>query len=129
MTWRKPGYSQTYPLLDPCAGEGEAIVTLRDLWAADLGSEGRRPGLPPFAIRACELEAQRAEALAERLEWQDRSFAGDCFRLLPLTPSTTGCALLFLNPPYDQDRDHQRLTACLDSFRALEGAPPARETV
>lgn len=79
MTWRKPGYSQTYPLLDPCAGEGEAIVTLRDLWAADLGSEGRRPGLPPFAIRACELEAQRAEALAERLEWQDRSFAGELF--------------------------------------------------
>jgi hypothetical protein len=81
-------------------------VALRDRWAAALGSEERRPS---FSILACELEAQRAQALDQRLQWHDQVFAGDCFRLLPSSPAGTGCTVLYLNPPYDQDPEHRRL--------------------
>ena len=109
LRWRRPAYHRGYVLLDPCAGDGEAIVTLRDLWAADIPPESRAYRPPTFPIRACELEAQRAEALDERLDWHDQALAGDCFRLLSLTPPETGAALLYLNPPYDHDAEYQRL--------------------
>lgn len=79
---------------DPCAGDGEAIETLR----IGIGK-----------VYTCELESQRHEALLVRFksDWDARSRAvlGDAFRL----ELSRGVCCLFLNPPYDTDPVHGRL--------------------
>src|SRR6185295_18533937 len=66
-------------LFDPCAGDGQAIETLRSLWCGDPGDD-RRPGA---SIVACELEESRARSLAFRLRHgSDRALCGDAFRLV-----------------------------------------------
>lgn len=59
-------------------------------------------------IHACELEEERAAALAESLEENtDWSFQGDAFLLNPLADARA--TVLYLNPPYDFDREERRL--------------------
>lgn len=113
MRW--PETTRSTVLLDPCAGEGEAIATLRDLWVADAEKafEGREHSRwerhrPPSVV-ACELEEERARRLKDRLSgYGNQVFHGDAFRLLP-GPDATGATVLYLNPPYAHDPEHGRL--------------------
>ena len=58
-------------------------------------------------IVACELEAERAAQLAERLEaYSDSKLHGDAMHL---RRRDGHAAALFLNPPYDTDPEHGRL--------------------
>lgn len=82
---------ETLRLLDPCAGEGEAIHAL----ATTLGAN----------VLACELERTRCEALREKFG-EHSALHGDAFRV-EFAPGLTD--LLYLNPPYDQDPVHGRL--------------------
>jgi len=99
-------------LLDPCAGDGEAIAGLRDLWQAELDALPHRLGRrgARLAILAGELERDRAQTLRRRLDQPgDAAFHADAFRLFPSTPAATGATVLYLNPPYDHDPTWKRL--------------------
>lgn len=79
-------------VLDPCAGDGEALERLCEA----LGDRA----IP----LACELEAERAEALRGRgRSWEVRPLEGDAMLL------RTQAQILFLNPPYDSDPNYGRL--------------------
>ncbi len=108
-------YATSHILVDPCAGEGEAIQALADRWfppAADASCE----------LYAIELEAGRCAKLEARLSFA-HVFHGDAFSfaIRGADAAGMGASLLFLNPPYDVDRVHRRLeqrflerwTACL----------------
>lgn len=84
--------SDPVTILDPCAGEGVALRALASAWRC-YGD-----------ARAIELEAGRHAALARHLH--HRALHGDTFRAVVEGP---GAAVLYLNPPYDVDRDHGRL--------------------
>ncbi len=99
--------------MDPCAGEGEAIATLRAVWAERIEAQNRRaswmPSIRPRVL-ACELEAERATALAQRLtELGDETFHGDAFQLASVRSESRGISVLWLNPPYDHDAELGRL--------------------
>ncbi|MFW6012218.1 MAG: DUF6094 domain-containing protein [bacterium] len=105
ITW--PRGSHRAVLLDPCAGDGHAILTLRRLWGASEHAYLTGP-----SIVACEAEAERAKVLRGALHpHRDQTFSGDAFSLLPtVDPSSSGgAAVLYLNPPYDHDPEYQRL--------------------
>lgn len=103
-----------FSLLDPCAGDGEAICAL----ARELFDEETRRA-SNVHVYACELERSRFEALercrgnvvpygrfhalhgdAFRAQWGTRRVYGEPRR---------GASLLYLNPPYDLDPVHGRL--------------------
>lgn len=87
-------------VFDPCAGDGEAVIAFAD----HLDDHSR--------VVAVELEASRAAALAARrgsggVAWSDwHAVHGDAFRVHWDEPFAD---VLYLNPPYDDDRDHGRL--------------------
>ena len=94
-------------ILDPCAGDGEAVVALRQAWQSE--PSWRQPYLV-----ACELEAGRARQLRDRLRDLDRGYRsdshhGDAFHLHWTAADDHGAAVLFLNPPYDMDPEFGRL--------------------
>ena len=110
MRWPEEPQHSIY-LLDPCAGDGEAIVTLRDLWVRQWvpDVEERRYYRSSLDIHACELEAERADALGKWLSsYRDKAHHGDAFLLHP-GERADRATVLFLNPPYDQDPEHGRL--------------------
>ncbi|MFN7970839.1 MAG: DUF6094 domain-containing protein [Acidobacteriota bacterium] len=88
-------------LLDPCAGEGDAILGLRDIWKA------ANPHLT-FDVEAFELEGERAAKLSDRLGsgYYKPSRQADAFCI---EWSGDGAMLALHNPPYDQDRGYGRL--------------------
>lgn len=92
-----PSDDQTYAIVDPCAGEGEA---LRDFAIAVFGSKGR---LPKLQIHAIELESDRYRKLSNTFyavtssPHTQHTHRGD-----GLHASVVGNAsALWLNPPYD----------------------------
>ncbi|MCA9922862.1 MAG: hypothetical protein KC421_10840, partial [Anaerolineales bacterium] len=95
-------------ILDPCAGEGEALVTLAE-----------KLNLAPFGVELHEERAQTAresvQALVTRQLTQSRSAQlPDQTRILHdsylnLITSKNGYNLLYLNPPYDWDSEDKRL--------------------
>jgi len=94
---------RNHVLVDPCAGEGEAIHELAGRW------------FPPTATASCqiygiELEAGRYAKLLARLGFA-HAFHGDAFSfaIRGADAPGMGASLLFLNPPYDVDRIHRRL--------------------
>jgi hypothetical protein len=90
-------------LLDPCAGDGEAIATLRDEWCQISGLGASR-----LQITGNELEGERARALRDRLGVSDTALEGDAFHL-HWGEGSARATLLFLNPPYDADPHERRL--------------------
>ncbi|MDP9120128.1 MAG: DUF6094 domain-containing protein, partial [Acidobacteriota bacterium] len=64
-----------------------------------------------MAIHACELEAERAAALRQALDSRggDVAYQGDAFRLCPAPAGSSAATALYLNPPYDHDREYRRL--------------------
>ena len=95
--------------LDPCAGDGAALLALRARWRL----AGR------LKLHLIEMEATRAHAARGRIERADDVFHGDAFRISweqrrrddddPAAAALRGAALLYLNPPYDSDEEHGRL--------------------
>jgi hypothetical protein len=79
--------------VDPCAGEGAAVLEIAG---------------PRSTVLACELERTRFRALAEALKRRNNGSAalhGDAFRV----DFDTRTDLLYLNPPYDLDPEVGRL--------------------
>lgn len=102
------GSQPIHSVLDPCAGEGEALFTLAKAWAPE-----RNLNLQVFG---CELEATRIAKLKARARTYDSSMyrthveQGDAFTLdLRVDDHYPGVSVLYLNPPYDTDKEHGRL--------------------
>lgn len=99
--------SRQLVLVDPCAGEGEALQILRDTIRPP-----ERPGI--VDTYACEMERTRWEKLREfdpkRQYWGDpgQHVHGDFFHVR-FAPGFADVA--WTNPPYDQDREYKRLEA------------------
>ncbi|MCY4583462.1 MAG: DUF6094 domain-containing protein, partial [Chloroflexi bacterium] len=86
---------ETLRILDPCCGAGEALAQL----AGRLGRYSSTP-IETFGV---ELHRDRAEEARDRL---DRVLAADLFA----TSMANGAfGLLYLNPPYDWDREDRRV--------------------
>lgn len=86
--------------LDPCAGDGAAVLALR----RELHTKGD--------VFAVELEKTRHASLSENIN-REVSFSaarnalqGDAFKV---SFAGEGCTLLYLNPPYDTDPECGRL--------------------
>lgn len=80
-------------VFDPCAGEGAAVKVVADRLRAS-------------SVRAVEMEGSRFEALRRAIGWGHEALSGDFFHL----EASEGFAdLLWLNPPYDTDREFKRL--------------------
>ncbi|MYA01828.1 MAG: class I SAM-dependent methyltransferase [Chloroflexi bacterium] len=80
-------------LLDPCCGPGDALRQLAD-------SLNRHVTVETYGV---ELHAERAQEAAERL---DHSLSSDLFRC---SIANRTFNLLWLNPPYDWDREDKRV--------------------
>jgi len=100
-------------LVDPCAGEGTALSTLRRIWVQSVfpdSFEAAGPWESKIAIHACELEAERAATLGRDFDFRaDHVHHGDAFRLASFAPKEKGATVLYLNPPYDHDAEYGRL--------------------
>lgn len=105
------GYCGTYALVDPCAGDGQAITDLANEWFADKARSDR----PNTHLYVAELEADRARHLKQSFgSTSSGSYArvghvahGDAFCLD--WGGKAEAHLLYLNPPYDFDRVHGRM--------------------
>lgn len=97
------GEDEEVVFMDPCAGDGEAIITLCKAW-----SKARTPKL-----YVCEMEQSRVEAFKERvkMDWAlgKNLLHGDAFNITFRVRERGGVSVLFLNPPYDTDPQHGRL--------------------
>lgn len=97
-------------ILDPCAGEGEAIFALRQLWTDQVLVAEEETFPTEIQAVACEMEAGRAEALRRLASAQHTTlYHADAFTLEMTCQPSEGAAALFLNPPYDHDRQYGRL--------------------
>lgn len=102
--------SSEYTVIDPCAGEGRALRSLCEQWWGSwekLGYNQRRP-----RVYACELEQERFNKLAKwggGLDFYARPFLenGDAFQIA--WGDEPSGQVLFLNPPYDTDKEYGRL--------------------
>lgn len=87
--------------LDPCAGDGAAVLSLVDELKIDK-----------VDVHAIELEKTRHAALAESIGRKcgfgcgRDALHGDAFKV---SFAGQGATLLYLNPPYDLDPEHGRL--------------------
>lgn len=93
-------------LLDPCAGEGDALFTLQGLWLPNRDHVS-------FHSYAIEIEKKRHAALLENASLHHNKpnlLHGDAFcAKWTVTESAKGVSALYLNPPYDIDDKHGRL--------------------
>ncbi|HEX4959752.1 MAG TPA: DUF6094 domain-containing protein [Thermoanaerobaculia bacterium] len=112
--FRLPKSKDRHVLVDPCAGDGEAVTVLRDLWFGPARTS-RRFGVLDAHVFAVELEKDRYHIARKRLaSWDharghkwDTVLDSDAFHV-DIQPHD-GASLLFLNPPYDTDPVHGRL--------------------
>lgn len=116
------GHWPIFSAVDPCAGDGAAIMGLAHALVD--------PGIERQAVHlfVCEMEATRAEALRARRGRDHASTAmavlhGDAFRVeWSHSRWSEGAGLLYLNPPYDTDPEHGRLEQrFLDRFAPVLG--------
>jgi hypothetical protein len=92
--------------MDPCAGEGVAILEF------GKGICGGKISDSQIKLFAVEMEQSRYEALKSNLGWSIAKHAleGDAFRVdMCREDDQPGVSCLYLNPPYDTDRVHGRL--------------------
>lgn len=106
-----------YVFLDPCAGEGAAVFALMaDLYGRVYPGVEFRKLAEKVRFFGVEMEGQRYDALKKRTEAQlgysgevSTIVRGDAFSVEWTEPhgeeAKPGASLLYLNPPYDQDRD------------------------
>jgi hypothetical protein len=95
--------------VDPCAGAGEAVKMVADLLTPDCGRAHNRH------FYLCEMEKKRAEVAKNLIgySYAGNVLHGDAFHATFEQSSdeknTLGASLLWLNPPYDDDRVWVRL--------------------
>ena len=94
-------------VLDPCAGEGIALVTLAEMLRLEAYGVELNQTRANMTAQLVNKLADRQEKLLIRDQKQQHVIAGD-YRLL-LKTKESGYNLLYLNPPYDTDRDAGRL--------------------
>ncbi len=104
--------SDRHVLIDPCCGTGEALKVLRDTWwPADKFP--RSTWNSEYALYGAELEKGRYKACEKTLGGNDSGEIVHCdaFMLdLAGSRSMAGKAtILYLNPPYDSDKEFGRL--------------------
>jgi len=108
-SWDRNGVA----FLDPCAGDGEAVLTFAKCLFGDLHTR-----TVDFDLYAAEMEESRFKALQERCKGEDLPYSsfskglvhGDAFRIVwKFDYSNKGASCLWLNPPYDIDREMGRL--------------------
>lgn len=102
---RRTGDKGELTLLDPCAGDGEAVVGIANALVETQESDR------DFDLYACELETGRHTTGKEKVGWRNHQqfLHGDAFRVTFEPGSKGGVGILFLNPPYDIDPIHGRL--------------------
>lgn len=88
-------------LMDPCAGDGAAILDLTQALFGERFSE-------MVGLYTCELEGTRQKALVERVQavayrLNKGHLHGDAFRAVFDRGDRSGVSVLYLNPPYDFD--------------------------
>ena len=93
-----------YPILDPCAGDGAAAMELKRL----LLEKQARKGVPEnnqwtFPLYGIELNQERSETAMENLDYV---IGQDFFRC---ALSHNSFSIIYLNPPYDYDREDKRM--------------------
>lgn len=92
--------TQDIVIVDPCAGEGDAVAALRKSIRASAKAHTH------IKMLLVEMETTRHATLSKLKSWSDKAALGDFFHL----KSQPRCAnLLWLNPPYDTDREYGRL--------------------
>ena len=89
-------------MLDPCAGEGDALKTLEAAILNKRETEGALDCEARSETYGVELDRNRARAARKKL---DNLAQADFFNML----ISDGFNILFLNPPYDYDPDYRRL--------------------
>jgi hypothetical protein len=99
-------------IVDPCAGDAEAITGLRAFWFGASRSLKRHNATDAY-LYVVELERERFKAAEQRLALRDaysnawdRALNADAFRVN--IELADGASLLFLNPPYGTDPLHKR---------------------
>lgn len=97
-------------VLDPCAGEGAALEAFARVLVPEVPEKLTNRS---FLLYAIEMEAGRAKKCEERgSQYPYRSFEtlhSDAFRVsLEATSTYCGVSALYLNPPYDIDKEHFR---------------------
>ena len=90
-------------ILDPCAGEGTALVTFAE-----------KLGLDPFGVELHEDRAEAAREVVSQLIASHATADEHTTRILHdsylnLITSQGGYNLLYCNPPYDHDDEDGRL--------------------
>jgi hypothetical protein len=95
-------------VFDPCAGDGTAALILTDA-LFDLKNNYPRP-----LFYAAEMEATRADRLQKNvydhhLGARDNVVCGNAFRLRLHQRDKQGATHLFLNPPYEPNREFGRM--------------------
>jgi len=101
-------------VIDPCAGDGAAVLELTRLLGGDFHASSYQ-GVEAF-VYAAEMERSRASQLGAAFKQllpygkRENALHSDAFNLIWETSSAApGAHLLFLNPPYDYDREYERL--------------------
>jgi hypothetical protein len=109
-----PESKSPHVLVDPCAGDAGAIITLRNLWFGEERLCKSERYAHDAHLVLVELEGERFKAADQRLRlfssfgrrW-DTVLEADAFHV-QIKPAD-GASLLFLNPPYDTDPIEGRL--------------------
>ena len=94
-------------VLDPCAGKGIALVTLAKALRLEAYGVELNQTRADIAAQLVNKLADRPEKLLIKDPQQQHVITGD-YRLL-LKTKDSAYNLLYLNPPYDTDRDEGRL--------------------
>lgn len=96
-------------LLDPCAGEGKAVLGLAQYFAERVPNNTTKS-----VLYAIEMEKSRYatldQAARSQLGWSQNVLHSDAFHVVFGTSEwKNGVSVLWLNPPYDYDRKWGRL--------------------
>lgn len=112
VAWEGTPAWSTLNVIDPCAGDGAAVFGAMRAWSTEAQRAAGR-------VRFCgvEMEHGRARGLIERTRaFPDRravAFCGDGLRVDVSSSNAHGDegagSILYLNPPYDTDRECGRL--------------------
>lgn len=97
-----------FTFMDPCAGDGEALSEIVKHLVPERSDYSR------VKFLTVEMEATRHAGLRERLNafgWHssERALHADAFCVTASRKGRAGVSVLFLNPPYDIDREYGRL--------------------
>jgi len=113
VSFSLPSSKGPHALVDPCAGDAAAIITLRNLWFGETRIH-KSYNVHDARLFVVELEKDRFDAADLQLRctnaylgrW-DTVLEGDAFHVDIKVED--GASLLFLNPPYDVDPVEGRL--------------------